>query len=567
MKKLFFIAASFLVFSNLYASNDPQGWNTPDWSPEAKIPTEGHRANIFQLEDKEWKVAIERGQVHASVWPIEDTGVLLPLIPIEKLFAGDTKNPIRNQISKTFKKVLGLNSMPELYEWLGLAPYPKEDATGIYKIAYPNGKRPDYPMGLGKIKTSHGMGATFSCTACHASSLFGKTVFGLPNKKLRGAQFYHFGKKYVKFATKSLFMASVEHDKNDLIMFLNLKKGLNAAGTRASAARGLDTPMAQVSAGLAVRDNSPDALILPELVAHPKMDPLKEKNATVDTKPATWWNVKYKTRFLHDGSLEGNPVPQNIIWNEIARATSMPKLEEWFKNNKLIVRDLTAAVFAARPPRFTDFFPAKKISLLKAKEGEVIFNNRCAKCHGHYDKAWNTPHANSLNEVEILETVKVRYHETTPVKDVGTDKARHESMVVIAGPVNDLNVSKVTGTKLVPQVGYVPPPLVGVWARWPYFHNNSAPTLCAVLTPHKKRPKEYWAGAPIDKEIDFDSECNGYPLGSKVPEMWKKDKFFHFDTTKPGLENMGHEKMFMQDGKEILSSGEKMALIQFLQTL
>ena len=48
-------------------------------------------------------------------------------------------------------------------------------------------------------------------------------------------------------------------------------------------------------------------------------------------------------------------------------------------------------------------------------------------------------------------------------------------------------------------------------ARWPYFHNNSAPTLCDVLLPTPKRAKRYYITPPRNKTRDFDSVCNGYP--------------------------------------------------------
>jgi len=109
---------------------------------------------------------------------------------------------------------------------------------------------------------------------------------------------------------------------------------------------------------------------------------------------------------------------------------------------------------------------------------------------------------------------------------------------------------------------------VGIWARWPYFHNNSAPNLCAVLTAGKDRPLTYWAGEAQNPETDYDPECGGYPVGSKTPEAWKKDQSKFYDTRREGLSRMGHdEKIFIKEGQEVMTPQEKKELIEFLKTL
>ena len=110
--------------------------------------------------------------------------------------------------------------------------------------------------------------------------------------------------------------------------------------------------------------------------------------------------------------------------------------------------------------------------------------------------------------------------------------------------------------------------LVGIWARFPYFHNNSAPSLCAVLTRSSARPKVWFAGEPIVRGQDFDEACNGYPLGSKTPVAWKKNRAAQMDTRREGLGNQGHDEgIFLNNGQEILTPANKSDLIFFLQTL
>jgi hypothetical protein len=167
-----------------------------------------------------------------------------------------------------------------------------------------------------------------------------------------------------------------------------------------------------------------------------------------------------------------------------------------------------------------------------------------------------------------MQNFKVTYHKKTPVIDVGTDPGRYLGMKEFADDLNRLQISKDIKTVVEPQKGYVPPPLEGIWSRWPYFHNNSIPNLCALLTVHTLRPKTYVAGKAINKQTDFDQECVGYPIGDKAPEAWKNDKDYFYDTQLEGLSNSGHDvKIFIKEGKEIYTQAEKSELIEFLKTL
>src|SRR5690606_8081024 len=100
-----------------------------------------------------------------------------------------------------------------------------------------------------------------------------------------------------------------------------------------------------------------------------------------DSKPAVWWNLKYKNRWLSDGSVvSGNPIFTNILWNEIGRGADLNQIESWLHNNAKIIRELTTAVFSVEPPRMTDFFEADNFDLPLAQEGQKLFHQTCARC-------------------------------------------------------------------------------------------------------------------------------------------------------------------------------------------
>ena len=171
-----------------------------------------------------------------------------------------------------------------------------------------------------------------------------------------------------------------------------------------------------------------------------------------------------------------------------------------------------------------------------------------------------------MRSAEKLKTVAVKYHDSTPVVNVGTDPFRRLGMKSLE-QLNDLAISKKNGIVIQAQDGYVPPPLVGIWARWPYLHNNSIPNLCALLTPADRRPLAYYSGEANNTQTDYDFECGGYPTGVKTPKAWATREHL-FDTRRRGMGNMGHDKgIFIRNGKEILSAEDKRSLIQFLQTL
>jgi len=151
---------------------------------------------------------------------------------------------------------------------------------------------------------------------------------------------------------------------------------------------------------------------------------------------------------------------------------------------------------------------------------------------------------------------------------VGTDPQRWMGTNYFAKDLNNLAISKWMKTIVKPQKGYVPPPLVGIFARYPYFHNNSIPNLCALMTKPNNRPKTFYQGPSINPKRDFTQNCVGYPTGKNIPNSWKKNKEAFFDTKKPGLRNIGHFKMFLKpDRSEKYNVEDKNDLISFLKTL
>ena len=567
------IIGIFIVFTfNSYAVE-------PDWSKTAELSGEticeeinghevclsnGNRENIYELEDDELQKAIELGGQYTLNYPVDVTRLRLPKDAMDKFFESDSRSALRRFIFNVAKKLTQFESFNDVFTWLGLHDYP----TKISEIG-PNpipsmGSLEQYPMGVSVFNNNGHESMSFSCAACHSSNLFGVKVLGLTNRFPKANEAFILGKSLLSNTPSFMFQLLVGPSKHDLKVFDIAKEAINYVEVKKPLALGLDTSLAQVGLSLSLRGVDEYATKIKN--AKPRFSQLR--NTPADSKPAVWWNLKYKTKWLSDGSIDsGNPVHTNFLWNEIGRGVDLKELENWLDHNKNKVRDLTAYVFQTKAPKYNDFFPGK-IDIEKAKRGEKLFLQNCKGCHGVYNKNWSNENSDSLSYEQMIETKEVWYHKSTINVDVGTDPLRARGMNYFYKDLNRLKISKSIGTVVNPKNGYTPPPLVGIWARWPYFHNNSVPTLYDVLTPDFLRPKSYIAVPADDQFIDFDHVKNGYPRPDLVREPYRTDKDYFFNNSTKGLSNFGHTKMMLnEEGSEKFDHIEKLEIIEFLKTL
>jgi hypothetical protein len=360
---------------------------------------------------------------------------------------------------------------------------------------------------------------TMSCATCHSDKLFGQTILGMSKRFPRANLFFIKGRDAGAAYNRGLVQLYTGASDDEMDYVDRSVANIRSVGLKEPLVLGLDTSLAQVALSLDKREADPWASKSIYYEAHPRPDILDHSPG--DSKPAVWWNLKYKNRWLSDGSVvSGNPIHTNLLWNEIGRGTDLKELSQWFDSNEDVIQELTTLTFSIEAPRFEEFFPAELIDETSARRGEATFSRYCGRCHGQYVKNWSQPGFETASWSERIKTFLVKYPEQTKVEDVGTDPNRYLSMQSLE-KLNALEISQRNSIVVRAQTGYVPPPLVGVWARWPYLHNNSVPSLCALLTPAKDRPKNYYGGMPIDKARDFDLQCNGYPLGSQTPNEWK----------------------------------------------
>ncbi len=224
---------------------------------------------------------------------------------------------------------------------------------------------------------------------------------------------------------------------------------------------------------------------------------------------------------IHERNLSASfgagATPQNLD------KRSLRRIEKWMRNFP--------------PPKFEDYFPGK-IDQSKLEQGKAIYQEYCHDCHSFDGK--------------LIGTV-------TKLEDIGTSEWRLNSYTTKLNEQQKAfaDYYKFSWDHFHKTDGYANAPLDGVWARAPYLHNGSVPTMWDLLTPESDRPKEpfYRGHGVIDTEnlgIKTDVErANDLPA-------WK------FDISIDGNSNRGHSGKAY--GTE-LSDEEKRALIEYLKTL
>jgi mono/diheme cytochrome c family protein len=187
-----------------------------------------------------------------------------------------------------------------------------------------------------------------------------------------------------------------------------------------------------------------------------------------------------------------------------------------------------------------------------AAEGQALFECSCAGCHGTYS---SDPEAETYPNLLL------------PLDVAGTDPAMAESALdPNVSPLVDWFNSSWYGeitqlTPMQPFLGYVAPPLDGVWATAPFLHNGSVPTI-ALLLDSSARPT-YWKRNSY-VSTDFDQGQLGWrwtPLDDGQDAADEGERKHIYDTTIYAHGNGGHTF------GDHLTDAERAAVIEYLKTI
>jgi len=294
-------------------------------------------------------------------YPVEHTGLLMPLEPILRVAKPNQLPWYKQLISAAVRFLIGFRSNSEFLDQLGLNEVGAEHGD------------------ISLIERYGASGFTYSCSSCHVGNLFGDRVIGLTRRFPNTADIFIQAKKAAKYISPHMFQILSNATESETKMYSETRVNLSKVGLVKPLHIGQDNSLGQVSLSLLKLNETGD------IDRSEKYQSLHDEMRFASSKPAVWWNVKYKTRYLLDGSLaKGSPVKVNFLWNELGRGSDIGVLEKWFVDNSKRIDALEMYVKSLMAPSYFDYFDSTQFDIKAAQRGQVIFRKRCVACHGDY---------------------------------------------------------------------------------------------------------------------------------------------------------------------------------------
>jgi mono/diheme cytochrome c family protein len=345
---------------------------------------------------------------------------------------------------------------------------------------------------------------TMNCFACHGGQVAGKAIPGLPNS--------NYALQTLTEETRALKLLRQEGlgrmDVGSVFVPLGSTNGTTNA----------------VMFGVVLM-HFRDA----ELNWHDERGRPKLVNHDMDAPP--WWHFKRKQYLYIDGfAPKGH---RGLSQFAMVRANGPEKFRRWEEN----FRDVYAYLSSIEAPKYP-----YEINAELAAAGKKAFNRVCAECHGNYGVDGDYPER--IVPIDEVGTDRVRLDALTPSHRKGYGESWFNEF-------GKLQYREDPG-------GYVAPPLDGVWASAPYFHNGSVPTLWHVL--HAEERPTVWRRTPRgydQRRIGLEIES----LATMPDDLSPADRRTYFDTRGFGKSAAGHTF------PERLSEEEKEAVLEYLKTL
>lgn len=265
----------------------------------------------------------------------------------------------------------------------------------------------------------------------------------------------------------------------------------------------------------------------------PLMEPPPERPLPVSVPP--WWRMAKKHALFYNAMGRGDHA-RFMMMKSLVCSDSVEEaraIDAQFP-------DVRAYIASLAPPAYPF-----SINTALAEQGKTIFERHCAGCHGTYGLAGSYPNL------------------VVGLAAVGTDPAYAQQAYAESDRFMDWFNRSWYGdiAQARPALGYIAPPLEGIWATAPYLHNGSVPTLASLLDSDT-RP-EYWRMSFDQPRYDQNALGWRYQTlthgkeGASDPLQRKRI----YDTSLHGYSNAGHT---FGNG---LTDAERRSLVEYLKTL
>ncbi|MEE2788028.1 MAG: hypothetical protein VX589_11865 [Myxococcota bacterium] len=361
---------------------------------------------------------------------------------------------------------------------------------------------------------------TTNCLICHAGRINGSLVIGLGN------EFNDYTQDLGAVAEASIAFAENPEEEKAIRKWAERVSAISPWSTAHT--RGVNPAESLTAALISHRDQT-----TLNWLGEPQL-PLPDYGVVPLSVPP-WWHMKKKNGLYYTGIGRGDHARflmtiVTVCTDSIEEAEAV---DAYFP-------DIAAYVESIEAPKYPF-----QIDEALAAEGQPIFERSCSGCHGTYGDVETYP--NLLVDLNIVGTDPLLAQETFGSVDAYVDWYNASWFGELA--------------RAEPSRGYVAPPLDGVWATAPYFHNGSVPTLALVLDS-PSRPT-FWTRNFNQQEYDEVNvgwQFTVHDVG-KDGQMSSEARVNLYDTQQPGYSNAGH---LFGDG---LTAMERRAVIEYLKTL
>ena len=268
--------------------------------------------------------------------------------------------------------------------------------------------------------------------------------------------------------------------------------------------------------------------------------------------PSIWLQGERKERRLHAHWDGNNPMMEERNKSaSFGTGTFPPTIDH------KLVGQLEKWLLTKEPPKYPF-----AIDAARAARGAPLYAQYCASCHGRSGRDFTGEHVG----------------EVVPIADIGTDRHRLDSYThELATTQNTLYAGYPSRFRHFRKTnGYANTPLDGIWARAPYLHNGSVPTLRDLLNATAERPQVFYRGYDVfdQQKVGFVSEVERFnDDGTSKEDVANEQRYFRFETQlrdgatprerNEGNLNIGHEGV---EYGTALSADEKDALVEYLKT-